>query len=56
MGETYVIDGFQHLFLFHRPTRLFVPLAKLKGLAVADGTHRVDLHGRTNRRGRLPLR
>ena len=45
-------DGFQHLFLFHRATKQFVPLAKLKGFGAADGLHRVDLHARTNRRGR----
>lgn len=27
LGDTYAINGFQHLFLFHRPTGLFVPLA-----------------------------
>jgi hypothetical protein len=30
LSDTYNIRGFQHVFLFHRPTRLFVPLAKLR--------------------------
>ena len=33
----------QHLFLFHRPSKLFVPLARLKSTA-EGGIHRVDLH------------
>ena len=33
LGDTYAVDGFQHLLLFHRPSRLFVPLAKLKTTA-----------------------
>jgi len=27
ISDTYNIHGFQYLFLFHRPTKLFVPLA-----------------------------
>lgn len=49
LGDTYVLDGVQHLFLFHRPTRLFVPLARLKSTAPAKGVHRVDLHARCSR-------
>lgn len=52
LGDTYPLDGYQHLFLFHRPTKLFVPLAKLKSTA-KTGIHRIDLHARTNRSGRL---
>ncbi|MCK4826768.1 hypothetical protein KA005_64130 [bacterium] len=37
LGDTYVLDGVQHLFLFHRPTSLFVPLAKLKSTAPRKG-------------------
>ena len=44
LGDTYAIDGFQHLFLFHQPSRLFLPLAKLKTTALENGMHRVDLH------------
>lgn len=51
LGDTYVTRGHQYLFLFHRPTQLFVPLAKLKSTA-ATGYHRVDLHARTTRDGR----
>ena len=52
LGDTYVRSGFQHLFLYHRPSKQFVPLAKLKGLAASDGIFRVDLHARTSRDGR----
>ena len=44
------------LFLHHRPSRLFVPLAKLKcnrRMDIGDGAHRVDLHPRLSRDGRL---
>ena len=53
LGDTYVTDGVQHLFLFHRPTGLFVPLAGLKSTAAAKGVHRVDLHARCSRDGRI---
>jgi hypothetical protein len=53
LGDTYVLDGVQHLFLFHRPTELFVPLARLKSTAPAKGIHRVDLHARCSRDGRI---
>ena len=52
LGDTYVLDGVQHLFLFHKPTKLFVPLARLKGTAAHDGIFRVDLHARCSRDGR----
>jgi hypothetical protein len=42
--------------MFHRPTKLFVPLAKLKSTAdevVCDGSCRVDLHPRLSRDGRM---
>jgi hypothetical protein len=52
ISDTYVIDGYQYLFLYHRPGKLFVPLAKLKSTA-ADGIYRVDLHPRFSRDGRL---
>ncbi len=52
-----MIAGCQHLFLFHRPTKLFVPLAKLK--STAEGApgftdeYRLDLHPRFSRDGRM---
>ena len=51
LSDTYSIDGFQYLFMYHRPTKLFVPLAKLKSTA-EEGLHRVDLHPRFSRDGR----
>jgi len=56
ISDTYPIDHYQYLFLYHRPTRLFVPLAKLKSTAdwtVGDGMCRVDLHPRLSRDGRM---
>jgi hypothetical protein len=41
----YAANDFQYLFLYHQPTKLFVPLAKLKSPA-GTGVHRVDLHPR----------
>jgi hypothetical protein len=52
LGDTYVMNGVQHLFLFHRPTTLFVPLARLESTA-PKGTYRVDLHARCSRDGRI---
>jgi hypothetical protein len=56
ISDTYVIDHYQSLFLYHRPTRLFVPLARLKSTAedVPNFTaeYRVDLHPRFSRDGR----
>lgn len=53
LGDTYVLDGVQHLFLFHRPTSLFIPLARLKATGPDDGIFRVDLHARCSRDGRI---
>jgi len=50
--DTYPLDGYQHLLLYHRPTKLFVPLAKLKNTAQVGTIHRVDLHARATRDGR----
>ena len=49
-------EHYQYLFLFHRRTKQFVPLAKLKSTAdwsVGDGMCRVDLHPRFSRDGRI---
>jgi hypothetical protein len=56
ISDTYAIHGFQYLFIYHKPSRLFVPLAKLKcdrRMDIGDGVYRVDLHPRLSRNGRL---
>jgi hypothetical protein len=50
--DTYPINGYQHVVLFHRSSGLFVPLAKLKNMAQEDTDYRVDIHARTSRDGR----
>jgi hypothetical protein len=50
--DTYPLDGYQHVVLYHRPSGLFVPLAKLKNTAQVGTIHRVDIHARTSRDGR----
>jgi hypothetical protein len=52
ISDTYNIRGYQYLFLFHRPTKQFVPLAKLKCNRPND-VYRVDMHPRLSRDGRL---
>ena len=56
ISDTYVISGYQYLFLYHRPTKVFVPLAKLKSTAenvpIFTGEYRVDLHPRFSRDAR----
>jgi hypothetical protein len=49
--DTYPLQGFQYIVLYHRPTRQFVPLAKLKNTA-PPGDYRVDIHARASRDGR----
>jgi hypothetical protein len=47
--DTYSIDGWQYLFMFHLPTAKFVPLGKFAVKArEGDGTFRVDLHPRVS--------
>jgi len=50
--DTYPLSGYQYVVLYHRPTRLFVPLAKLKNTAQVGTIHRVDIHARSSRDGR----
>jgi len=50
--DTYPLKGYQYVVLYHRPSRLFVPLAKLKNTAQVGTIHRVDIHARTSRDGR----
>jgi len=52
ISDTYNLNGFQYLFLYHVPTNRFVPLAKLKCTA-GEGIHRVDLHPRLSRDGKI---
>ena len=52
ISDTYSLNGVQYLFLYHVPTKRFVPLAKLKSTA-GEGIHRVDLHPRVSRDGRI---
>ena len=52
ISDTYSVKGFQYLFLYHRPTKVFVPLAKLKSTS-GEGIHRVDLHPRLSRNGKM---
>jgi hypothetical protein len=49
--DTYPQSGYQHVVLFHRESRLFVPLAKLKNTAQVGTDYRVDIHARTSRDG-----
>ncbi|MSV28798.1 MAG: hypothetical protein EXQ52_08635 [Bryobacterales bacterium] len=51
ISDTYGVEGFQYLFMYHIPTKVFVPLAKLRTTA-GGGVNRVDLHPRYNRDGR----
>jgi hypothetical protein len=51
VSDTYAIEGFQYLFMYHIPTRRFVPLAKLKSTAPGS-IYRVDLHPRFSPNGR----
>ncbi|HKP18346.1 MAG TPA: hypothetical protein VJT84_07690 [Gaiellaceae bacterium] len=50
LADTYSIPR-QYLFLYHRPTGTFVPLAALPSTA-EDGINRVDLQARTSPDGR----
>lgn len=50
--DTYPLNGFQHVVLYHRPSQLFVPLARLKTTAQIGTDYRVDIHARTSRDGR----
>jgi hypothetical protein len=52
LSDTYDVRGFHYLFMYHRSTKLFVPLAKLRNTAAMDGILRVDLHPRFSHDGR----
>jgi len=51
--DTYPLDGYQYVLIYHRPSKLFVPLAKLKNTAQVGTIHRVDIHARATRDGRM---
>lgn len=51
--DTYPIHGFQYVVLYHRLSRSFIPLAKLKNTAQNMTDYRVDIHARTSRSGRM---
>jgi len=57
LTDTYSIAGYQYLFMYHRPTKLFVPLARLRSTAEDavgyNGEYRIDLHPRFSRDGRV---
>jgi hypothetical protein len=50
--DTYPLNGYQYVVLYHRLSQQFVPLAKLKNTAQVGTIHRVDIHARTSRDGR----
>ncbi|HKP19625.1 MAG TPA: hypothetical protein VJT84_14210 [Gaiellaceae bacterium] len=50
LADTYSIP-LQYLFLYHRPTKTFIPLARLHSTA-QSGLYRIDLQARTSRDGR----
>ena len=52
ISDTYATKGYQYLFLYHIPTKRFVPLAKLASTAPRN-IFRVDLHPRFSRDGRM---
>jgi hypothetical protein len=60
VGDTYPLDenghyadfGNQYLFLFHMPTKTYIPLVKKRSTALG-GDYRVDYHNRVSRNGRL---
>ena len=59
LTDTYNLQGYQYLYLYHLPTKLFVPLGKfefrLNGKHYKDnaGIFRVDLHPRFSPNGKL---
>jgi PA14 domain-containing protein/Calx-beta domain-containing protein/thrombospondin type 3 repeat protein len=53
LGDSYPqANGYQYVLLIHMPTKLFIPLARLKSTALG-GIHRIDCHSRASRNGRI---
>ena len=58
LTDTYNMDGYIHLYMYHRPSQRLVPLAKLethlkrKQVFKAAGYYRIDLHPRFTPDGR----
>lgn len=58
LTDTYNMDGFIHLYMYHLPSKQLVPLAKLethlkrKQVFEAAGYYRIDLHPRFSPDGR----
>ena len=50
--DTYPIDGIKHLYLYHVPTKSFVPLGRFQTPEQYKGELRNDLHPRLSPDGR----
>ncbi len=57
LSDTYTIDGYQYLYLYHIKSKKFVPLGKFSDTTPERESgpyshYRVDLHPRISRDGR----
>ncbi len=59
LTDTYNMNGYIHLYMYHLPTKQFIPLAKLethlnrKQTFVIEGYFRIDLHPRFSPDGKM---
>jgi hypothetical protein len=59
LTDTYLLNGYEYLYLFHLPTKKLIPLGKFKCILngveqkQSPGIFRVDLHPRFSPNGRL---